>query len=149
MSAEVYFYIQKRKNDDTGWENICLYTKDEYVDVMRCSEVADFVREYWNKNGINKKDVTWIAGEHNWIEGWFDMEGNEDEDLPPYYWVSLTQLKLFKHYDKFNQYDTDYEVQENKALCFSLEKEIKQYIAFAGDEFIDNDNIRIIAFISY
>lgn len=142
MGADIVFYIQK-KNDKDKWEDIELFTKDnKRVEIFRCGwDTVDTVKENWGTNGITKEDVEELAKTTGWIA--------DTDDLPPYYWISLTKLELFEYYNKFNPYDTEDEAEELRKFYKELEKEIKQYIIFADEDYFNTDNIRIIAFISY
>lgn len=140
MGADIIFYIQKKDNKDK-WEDIELFTKDnKRVEICRCGwDTVDMLKETWGTTGITGEDVEELAKTTGWI--------TDIDDLPPYYWVSLTKLELFGYYKKFNQFDTEDEAREIREFYKELEKEVKQYIIFADEDYFNTDNIRIVAFI--
>ena len=141
MGADIVFYIQK-KNDKDKWEDIELFTKDnKRVEIFRCGwDTVDMLKDVWGTTGITGEDVEELAKATGWI--------TDTDDLPPCYWVTLTKLELFGYYKKFNQFDTEDEAEETREFYKELEKEIKQYITFADEDYFNTDNIRVVAFIS-
>jgi hypothetical protein len=141
MGADIVFYIQK-KNDKDKWEDIELFTKDnKRVEISRCGwDTVDMLKDTWGTDGITGEDVEKLAKATGWI--------TDIDDAPLCYWVTLTKLELFGYYKKFNSFYTEDEAEEAREFYKELEKEIKQYITFADEDYFNTDNIRIVAFIS-
>ena len=143
MGADIYFYIQKKNNKDK-WEDVELFTKNSRrAEICRCGwDTLDMIKETWGSDGITGEDVEDLARATGWIT-------DEDDDAPLCYWVTLTKLELLGYYKKFNQFNTKDEVKEAREFFKELEKEVKQYIIFADEDYFNTDNIRVIAFVSY
>lgn len=142
MGAEIIYYIQQRKQNDEGWEDVALYTKDnKRAEIYRCGrDTWDLMKETWGCNMISYKDIKELGKEVGWII-------DEDEKIP-YLCISLAYLEHHRYMDKFNEYDTEIEAIDYRAFYKNLYDEIKQYINFADVYYGSPDDIRIIAFLS-
>ena len=143
MGAEIVYYIQKRKLNDEGWEDVALYREDsKRAEIFRCGrDIWDLMNETWGFDMISPKDVKELGK----ATGWMD-----DEDCNvPYLCISLGYLEYHQYMDKFNKYDTDVEAADYRTFYKDLYNEIKQYINFADVYYASPDDIRIIGFLSY
>ena len=139
MGVDICFYLQK--NTDGEWRNISLYNADnKFVDIWRCGgEAWDYVKENWRQY-VPCEDVQEVAEAHGW---------EYDYETLPFYCATLTKLAYLSVINEYSEYNTPDEDEATHKFFEELLKEIKQYIDFAGDYFIDSDNIRIIALVSY
>ena len=140
MSADIYFYIQKKT--DNGWAEIGLYNSDkDFVDIHRCGgEAWDYLKDHWHCH-VDLKGVEKLASEHDWA---FD-----DDDEVPYYCATLTKIKYLTIIHKYDVLNTPTEDRDIHQFFTDLFQEIRDYIGFAGDGLIDSDNIRVVALVSY
>lgn len=138
MSVDVYFYIEKKT--DNEWKDISLYNSDkDFVDIHRCGgEVWDYLKDHWHCH-VDLDHVEKFASEHDWV---FDID-------VPYYCATLTKIKYLTVIHKYGVLNTSAEDRDIHRFFNDLYQEIRDYIDFAGDEFIDSDNIRVVALISY
>lgn len=139
MGADIYFYIQK-KNVETGkWENIFLYTASKQpVGIWRCGwDAFGEIKIYWKscKDNIDK-----LAVETGWTL-------DEDDDLISYC-ASLAKIRYFAEKNEIHPHDTEEDYFDRKNFYKRLEIEIDAYLTFTENDFIDMDDIRIVAFIS-
>lgn len=143
MGAEIVYYIQKRKQNDEGWKDVALYTKDnKRAEIFRCGrDVWDLMKETWGFDMISLKDVKELGKDTGWIN-------DEDENIP-YLCISLAYLEYHQYVDRFNDYDTDEEIIDYKLFYKNLCDDIKQYINFTDTYYGSPDDIRVIAFLSY
>ena len=134
MGAEVFFFIQKKENNIEGWKDVALYTKDEFVDIVYCGyDTYNYIKENWGMH-IMSSEIDEIAKEH----GWGDIEDT------PYYAATLAKIKYYAVKEPKTELEEDIQNFYKR-----LYDEISAYIDFAGDSYIDIDNIRIIALVSY
>ena len=145
MGVDIGFYIQK--NVDNKWKDVSLY-KDNSNKVeiwRRGSCVTDEVIDCYTFGlNVNHDEIVDLAIS----TGWLNNDGNDDE-MPPYYAISLSKLKYLANKPGIDIHDTEEEYIDKKKFFKELVNEIEVYLSFTDDDYIDEDNIRIIAFISY
>ena len=126
MGVEIAFYLQKHSLIEDKWENIFLYKNDKTVaDIWRCGgDYYEQVRDNFHMH-LTGKDIVPIAKEGGWVRD--EDEDEEYEDIP-HYAATLTKVKA----------------------CFpDLAAEISYYLTFAEADYLDSDNIRVVALVSY
>lgn len=144
MGVDISFYIQ-RKNNVGKWENVFLYNEvDNIVSIDTVGyDTYDYLKENWNMS-VDEEEIKDLA----FITEWITEEEREDELSLPYYVATYSKIKyLAKAYN--NIYNVDEENKEAQKFWEDLNNEIRAYLTFAGYNFIDSDNIRVIAFVSY
>ena len=124
MGVEIAFYLQKHSLAENKWENIFLYKNDKTVaDIWRCGgDYYEAVRDYFHMY-LTEEDIIPIAKEGGWIRD----EDEEYEDIP-HYAATLTKVKTYFP---------------------DLAAEINYYLTFAEEDYLDSDNIRVVALVSY
>lgn len=145
MGIDIEFYIQK--NVDNKWTNVFLYRdKDNKnkVGIWRCGRnlLNDIITSHIFGLNVDENDIKGLAVE----TGWFDEDDNE---LPPWYAITLSKLKYLANKPDIDAYDTEEEYIDKLKFYKDLINEIAFYLNFTDDNYIDEDNIRIIAFVSY
>lgn len=142
MGVDICFYIQKKEKNE--WKDVCLFKDNhELATIARCGYGAyDIVREDWHNN-ISDEDIEELATATGWR--------TYDEEIDfPYYCISYAKVKYLREATKILPYDTEEEEKENIYRFYKeLALEIEMYLRFTDDDWIDEDNIRIIAFVSY
>ena len=126
MGVEIAFYLQKHNLERNEWENIFLYKNDKTVaDIWRCGrDYYEQVRENFHMY-LAEEDIAPIAKEGGWIR---DEDENEEYEDIPHYAATLTKVK---------------------AYFPDLAAEINYYLTFAEEDYLDSDNIRVVALVSY
>lgn len=126
MGVEIAFYLQKHSLAEDKWENIFLYTNDKtVVDIWRCGrDYYEAVRDYFHMY-LAEEDIIPIAKEGGWIR---DEDENEEYEDIPHYAATLTKVK---------------------AYFPDLATEIGYYLTFAEEDYLDSDNVRVVALVSY
>ena len=126
MGVEIAFYIQKHNLERNEWENIFLYKNDKTVaDIWRCGgDYYEQVRDNFHMH-LTEEDIVPIAKEAGWTRDEDEDEGYEDI---PHYAATLTKVKTYFP---------------------DLAAEISYYLTFAEEDYLDSDNIRVVALVSY
>ena len=143
MGVDIEFYIQK--NVDNEWKNVSLYKKNnDKVSIFRCGRdlLDDIITCYTFGLNVNEDEIKNLAKE----TGWFDEDDNE---LPLRYAITLSKLKYLANKPDVEAHDTEEEYIDKQKFYKNLVNEIEVYLKFTDDDYIDEDNIRIIAFVSY
>ena len=139
MGVDIAFYIQKRENNE--WKNVLLYTANMCpVGIWRCG--GDAFHELQHNWKTCRDNINELTKETGWTI--------EDDDAG--YWASLAKIKYFaeKSEDRPHDFEEEEEDYFNRKLFYKeLEREIDDYLIFSGNDFLDMDNIRIVAFVSY
>lgn len=146
MGVDIGFYIQKNVNNK--WEDIFLYKPDDdkvfaRVEIWRCGRdlLNDIISHSIFGLHINHNDIKDLAEKVEWID--------EDDELPPYYAITLSKLKYLANKPDIDTHDTEEEYIDKQQFYKDLVNEIEVYLRFTDNDYIDEDNIRIIAFVSY
>lgn len=142
MGMDIGIYIQRRTNN--GWEDISLYqTGNKRVVIWyRGYDIAEYFRECGSMH-IDIKDLRELALKENWIE-------EKNDDLPTWHVMTYTKIKYLANLQEV--YDTENEILQDAheaEFWRNLKDEIYMYLNFADYDFINSDDIRIIAFESY
>ena len=142
MGVDIAFYIQKRENNE--WKNVFLYAPNMCPDmcpvgIWRCG--GDAFHELQRNWKTCRDNIDELTKETGWTI--------EDDDAG--YWASLAKIKYFaeKNEDRPRDFEEEEDYFDRKAFYKELEREIDAYLTFSGNDFLDMDNIRIIAFVSY
>lgn len=141
MGMDVGIYIQKRTHE--GWKNVSLYHSDNTKVVLwRCGyDTADYFRECGSMY-VDIKDLRELAFQENWIERTSDM-------LPSWHVMTYSKVKYLANFlGNCNETDTIEESFDKVRFWEDLRNEIYMYLSFAGYEYTNSDDIRIIAFES-
>lgn len=142
MGVDIGFYIQKNVNNE--WKDVFLYKSDnDKVMIWRCGRdlLNDIARSTFGLN-VNDNEIKDLAKKTEWID-------EDDNELPLWYAITLSKLKYLANKPNIDAYDTDEEYIDKQQFYKNLVDEIEMYLRFTDDDYIDEDNIRIIAFVSY
>ena len=145
MGVDIGFYIQININNE--WLNVFLYgAGNNKVTIWRCGR--HLLNETINQNtfglNVNPDEVMDLAIKTEWI----DID-DDDNELPPYYAITLSKLKYLANKPNIDKCDTEEEYVDKQQFYKNLVNEIKIYLRFTDNDYIDEDNVRIIAFVSY
>ena len=137
MGIDIAFYIQKR--EDNEWKNILLYTSNMCpVGIWRRG--GDTLNELYHNWKTCRDNIDELTKETGWT-----IEGDDAG-----YWASLAKIKYFAEKNEDRPHDFEEEDYFNRKVFYKeLEKEINAYLSFSENDFLDMDNIRIVAFVSY
>lgn len=147
MGVDIGFYIQKNVNNE--WKDIFLYKEETdkvfaRIDIWRCGRhlLNDIITYAAFGLNVNKNEIKDLAERTEWI----DENNNE---LPPWYAITLSKLKYLANKPDINIHDTEEEYIDKQQFYKNLVDEIEVYLRFTDNDYVDEDNIRIIAFVSY
>ena len=142
MGADIFMYVQKK--DAKGWKDITLYKNDDKeVEIWRRGwEVVDYLKEFFLMGVTEEEKVQFAIN-----RGWYDDEYDEDA---PLYAISYAKVKYLALFD-FKQIDrnTKEEANDLHRFWFNLQTDVRAFLSFADEDWVDEDNIRILAFCSY
>lgn len=145
MGMDIGIYIQRRTSD--GWKDISLYQKDneeiKKVVIWYCGyDIAEYFREHSNMY-VDIKDLRELAFNENWIE-------EKDEVLPCWHVMTYSKIKYLANLQgNYNKEDTIEESMDKADFWGNLKDRVYRYLDFADYDYINSDDIRIIAFESY
>ena len=143
MGIDIGFYIQKNVNNK--WKDVSLYKDNSNkVEIWRCG--GDLLNDIITRStfGLNvyNNEIKDLAEKTGWLD-------EEDNKLPLWYAITLSKLKYFANKPDIDIHDTEEEYIDKQKFYKDLVNEIEVYLRFTDDDYIDEDNIRIIAFVSY
>ena len=145
MGMDIGIYIQRRTSD--GWQDVSLYQEDnennKKVVIWYCGyDIAEYFREHGSMY-VDIKDIRELAFKENWIE-------EKDEDLPCWHAMTYSKIKYLANFQvNYNKEDTIEESIDKTEFWESLKNRVHMYLNFADYDYINSDDIRIIAFESY
>lgn len=159
MGADIRFYVQVKKHfykegvyDYYEWDNLPLWTEtSEHRKVL-----ADFGWCGWDTLDIIKEEIPPYRGDYYddirdlmFHAGWLSQEEylNEEEDeiKPPAYCATLTRIKylnLYNKYEAVHPHHYDFNIWEETV------KRVEMMLTFAGCDYYDDDEVRIIVLAS-
>ena len=160
MGADIRFYVQVKKHfykedayDYYEWDNLPLWTEtSEHRKVL-----ADFGWCGWDTLDIIKEEIAPYGGDYDDIRdlmfyaGWLSQEEyfhkEEDEIKPPAYCTTLTRIKYLNLY---NKYEAVHPIEDRYDFNIWEEiiKRVGMMLTFAGCDYYDDDDIRIIILAS-
>ena len=143
MGVDVGFYIQKNVNNE--WKDVSLYkNNNNKVEIWRCGgELLDnFIDRYIFGLNVNHNEIIDLAIRTGWLS-------DDENEMPPYYAISLSKLKYLANKINIDPWNIEEEYIDKQKFYKGLVNEIEIYLRFSDDDLIDEDNIRIIAFVSY
>lgn len=141
MGVEIHFFLQKRVinevTDKPEWEDILLYKMNKYgetevANLWGGGDMAEIGREYFHMT-VSLTEIKELAKKVNW---WLEEPDEQDYNSLVYHAISLTGLLYLKGKIKF-------------ARINRLVNEVYNYLALTGNDYIDEENIRIIGLVSY
>lgn len=141
MGMDIGIYIQRRTQD--GWKNVSLYQSDNKKVVIwyRGYDIADYFRDCGSMH-VDVKDLRELALQEDWIERASDI-------LPCWHAITYSKIKYLANLQGlYNKEDTIEESVDQANFWRNLKDKISMYLEFTDCEYIDSDNIRIIAFES-
>jgi len=150
MGVEIHFFLQKRVinevTDRPEWEDIFLYKMNKYgetevANIWRCSDMVDISRQYFNMT-VSLTEIKELAKKVNW---WFEEPDEQDYDSLVYYATSFIRLLYLK--EKLEM--TPFPNSEKVARIDELVTEIYNYLALAENDYVNEDDIRVIGLVSY
>ncbi len=143
MGVDIGFYIQKNVNNE--WKDVSLYqNNNNKVEIWRCGSnvMNEIIGSYTFGLNVDHNEIVDLAIRTGWLS-------DDEDEMPPYYAISLYKLKYLANKPDTNIYDTEEEHIDKQKFYKELVNEIEIYLRFTNDDYIDEDNIRIIAFVSY
>lgn len=143
MGIDIGFYIQKNVNNK--WKDVSLYKDNSNkVEIWRCGGdlLNDIITHSTFGLNVYNNEIKDLAEKTGWLD-------EEDNKLPLWYAITLSKLKYFANKLNIDIHDTEEEYIDKQKFYKDLVNEIEVYLRFTDDDYIDEDNIRIIAFVSY
>lgn len=143
MGVDIGFYIQKNVNNE--WKDVSLYqNNNNKVEIWRCGgELLDKIINGYNFGlNVDHDEIMDLAIRTGWLS-------DDDDEMPMYYAISLAKLKYLANKPDTNVYNTEEEHINRQQFYKNLVNEIEIYLRFTDDDYIDEDNVRVIAFVSY
>lgn len=143
MGMDIGVYIQRRTGDGK-WKDVSLYNSDNKKVVIwfRGYDTADYLKECGNMY-VDLKDLKELAFQEDWIE-------NENDVLPCWHAMTYSKIKyLASPQGNYNVEDTIDESINKARFWESLKDRVYMYLEFEDCEYVNTDDIRIIAFESF
>lgn len=138
MGVEIHFFLQKRvineATDRPEWEDILLYKINKYgetevANIWHGSDMAEIGREYFNMT-VSLTEIKELAEKVDW---WLEEPDEQDYNSLIYYAISFTRLLYLNKNIKMN----------------GLVTEVYNYLTLTGNDYVNEDDIRIIGLVSY
>ena len=149
MGVEIHFFLQKRVinevTDKPEWEDIFLYTMNKYgetevANIWHGSDMTIISKKYFNMT-VSLTEAKELAEKVNW---WFEEPDEQDYNSLVYKAISFTGLLYLKQKIENTPFPS-----ENLDRINELVTEVYNYLTLTGNDYIDEDDIRIIGLISY
>ena len=149
MGVEIHFFLQKRvineATDKPEWEDILLYKMNKYgetevANIWRGSDITEISRKYFHMT-VSLTEIKELAEKVDW---WLEKPDEQDYNSLVYYAISFTGLLYLKQKIEIAPFPS-----ENLGRINGLITEVYNYLTLTGNDYIDEDDIRIIGLVSY
>jgi len=164
MGADIRFFVQVKKHfykegayDYYAWDNLPLWTENsEHRKVLAdfgwigwCGwDTLDIIKEEMSLYKDDYEDIRDLMLQAGWINAQ-EYNNREDDDgieVPAYY-ASLTRIKYLNLYNKYEVIRLIEEYYDFN-IWEEVIKRVEMMLTFAGCDYYDDDDIRIIVLAS-
>ena len=161
MGADIRFFVQVKKHfykegayDYYAWDNLPLWTEtSEHRKVLAdfgwCGwDTLDIIKEEMSSYSDDYEDIRDLMFQAGWISAQEYNNREDDNDIKvPAYCATLTRIKYLNLY---NKYEATHPIEEyyDFNIWEEIMKRVEMMLTFAGCDFYNDDDIRVIALAS-